>query len=660
MPHWWETTPWRMIQTNLPEHEMAGLDAETYAKSLKDFGATVVNVNAAGIAASYDTSFEFHPRSEGVKNDLLRHIVDACHAEGIRVIARTDFSRIRRDVFERHPDWAARLADGNMLDYNGYVSVCPNSEYRQKQVFEILKELLETHPFDGLFCNMSGAFLTDYNGRFYGVCQCQTCRARYKAETGKDVPNTADPRDPSLREYTTFQMRWNAQYKEKLTAFVKQINPELAVNGVDFLRSEAAAEYNVPNWVYKASSNSRSAAGPFRDRPSDNASVDYIGFRHRFLSVSPALMALRQWQNLANSGCLSMYIVGRLDSHRDTSGFEPTRRVFQFHKQHENLFSGLTSAAQTVLVQTGDWQRMDDEAKGWVRILTESHIPFDEIPLTSLKDLTLLAGKKLVILPDAKRLTEIQAKIFDTFAESGGTVLATGNTALGKGSAQLACLGVRHVKETRKGLKSSMLEIRPEDSSQFRQCAETPYIDFGDEIVCVEPVLGASTYLQLIPEHPFGPPECCRVAPVEDIPGLIVSSFGKGHGVYLPWRGGALYQREGYANPLRFLQDVLFRVCGMPELAPDLTPMAELTLSKKDGVLVVQFVNTTGCFANSFFEPVPLRDVCIMLPGIRGNASTLCGGTVRTEECGDALKLTLDVLNEYEAIVINLSNGKGI
>lgn len=39
--------------------------------------------------------------------------------------------------------------------------------------------------------------------------------------------------------------------------------------------------------------------------------------------------------------------MGRLDNHRDVSGFEPTRRVFQFHKAHEDVFAGLQSAART-------------------------------------------------------------------------------------------------------------------------------------------------------------------------------------------------------------------------------------------------------------------------------------------------------------------------
>ena len=172
MAHWWETHPWRMVQTNLREIDMADIDAVVFAQELKEFGATVVNLNAAGIIASYDTKLAYQPRSQYLTGDSLLQVVDACHAQGIRVIARTDFSRIRREVYEQHPDWAARLADGDIVDYNGYVSVCPNSEYQNRYLFDILKELFTSHPFDGLYCNMSSFYLTDYNGTFHGVCQC--------------------------------------------------------------------------------------------------------------------------------------------------------------------------------------------------------------------------------------------------------------------------------------------------------------------------------------------------------------------------------------------------------------------------------------------------------------------------------------------------------
>ena len=59
----------------------------------------------------------------------LRQIIDACHEEGIRVIARTDFSKVRYDLYEQHPEWAYRTAKGEIVNYNG--------EYQQMIMFEI-------------------------------------------------------------------------------------------------------------------------------------------------------------------------------------------------------------------------------------------------------------------------------------------------------------------------------------------------------------------------------------------------------------------------------------------------------------------------------------------------------------------------------------------
>ena len=63
MKHWWEGYPWRMIQTNLREIDMADIHAEEYAQQLSDFGATAVTLNAAGIIASYETEHPCHTKS---------------------------------------------------------------------------------------------------------------------------------------------------------------------------------------------------------------------------------------------------------------------------------------------------------------------------------------------------------------------------------------------------------------------------------------------------------------------------------------------------------------------------------------------------------------------------------------------------------------------
>jgi len=644
-----------MIQTNLREIDMADIKADEYAQQLKDFGATVVTLNAAGIIASYESQLVFQPRSPYLQGDSLRTIIDACHVRGIRVIARTDFSKVRYEVHEQHPDWAYRTVSGDIVNYNGDVHVCPNGGYQQTCMFDILKEVLSTHPFDGVFFNMSGFLVIDYSGVYHGPCHCENCKTKFKSQYGLELPKRDDPRNPAYQAYTAFKAACIAEHRERITQTIKGISEEIAINGLDYIRTESNTEIGRAQWQYSASSNARKSAGPARVRPADNASVDFMGFRYRYTSVSPALMALRQWQNLANAGSTSLYIMGRLDNHRDVSGYAPTKRVFDFHQKHEALICGLTSAASVVVVHKGVLALNDPEVYGWIRALTESHVPFDEIKLNALSDLSHLTDKKVVILGDVKNLTRTQADLFDAFARQGGTVIVTGATGLtAEDGMMLDCLGVKAITGRKSGLMSSVFEVTEADMEKFPRCVETPYIAPGDSLVLAEFGGRTQRFLRLIPEHPFGPPERCYYTEVTDHPGITVNPYDLGRGIYIPWLIGSFYFKEGYQNTLNIIQDVLFGLCGLPELAPRLTPMVELVLCKKGPHTVVQLINGTGYFANSTFSPVPVRDIQLTLPDMVGShVRTLNGGHAALSRSGRTLEITLDELNEYEAIVID-------
>ncbi len=641
--HWWEGYPWRMIQTNLREIDMENLDAKRYVRDVKGFGATVVMVNAAGIIASYDTKVPCHTKSEFLTGDSLRTLLDECHKAGLRVIARTDFSKIRYPLYETHPDWAFRTAEGEIFNCNGDVQVCPSGGYAQEGVYDILRELITEFPFDGIFFNMSGAFVTGYGGERCGPCLCERCRDAYQSATGQEAP-TGGMRDPNFMKYLGFQTKQIQANKMKQYRFMKELNPELAVNGFDYTRTECNTDIGRGSWVYGASSNARANGG--WGRTVDNASVDFMAFRYRDSSVSPALMALRQWQSLANGGGLSLYVMGRLDNHRDVSSFAPTRRVFRFHQEHEALFSGLTSAAQVAVVRKCGMALNAPETDGWVQALTESHIPFDEV---KLPDLTVekLQGKQAVILGGVGKLPEALGALLDGFAREGGKVIASGDTA------GLGCLGVKALGERKTGLMSSAFEVREEDQGAFPRCAEAPILPIGSELQLAEFEDETERYLRLIPEHPYGPPERCYYTETADDPGVTVHQHGAGRGVYIPWNVGSFYFEQGWQNTLNLIQDVLFSLCSLPELAPGLSPMVELTLAKKDGLLLAQLVNASGCFANRWFPPVPVRDIQLELPGLAGKcARALNGGKVLCETNSDSLTVRLDELNEYEAIII--------
>ena len=157
MAHWWNNYPWRVIQPNFREIDTLDFDEERFLVELEEFSCNMVMLNAAGLIAGYDTELEDHTRSAYIDNFDLRHLVDRCHEKGIKVIARTDFSKIARPVFERHPDWVYRHADGTELDYNGYVQTCLCGGYQGGYTDLLVSDLNQAAVDDVVACGAKQA-----------------------------------------------------------------------------------------------------------------------------------------------------------------------------------------------------------------------------------------------------------------------------------------------------------------------------------------------------------------------------------------------------------------------------------------------------------------------------------------------------------------------
>lgn len=671
MSHWWNEIPWRMVQTNLRQIDMEDMDAEAYVRELQAFHATVVLLNTAGIIASYETDLRDHFQSEYLHGDSLRTIIDRCHANGIRVIARTDFSKIRRPIYEAHPEWAYRTKAGEIVDYNGDVHACVNGGYQQEYVYQILREALTKLPLDGIFCNMSGFQTRDYSYNYYGICHCENCKRLFKAYSGGlNLPDREDLADPVYRKYRLFQRELTEKYDRRLLEFVKSINPELAVNGHDIQRMESNTELHrpLPHWQYSASSNTRCIRGLEREVAIFNTSVDFIGFYYRHVSVSPAMQELRMWQNLANLGGMDYYLIGRLDNHEDKSGYPGLRRAFAFHKAHEGLWKGLKSRAEALLLRSSLWGDAAEE-RGWIRALTENHILFDEALVDSLRSERL--GKyKAIIAPNLKYLSPAQAGCLDEYVRAGGQLLASGETGFGNDRYEtldtplLQCLGIRSIDYVRRDMASSMLKLGSPDASFFPsfRAVDCSVVAVGDVFCFTTPASGCRGLCSLIPPHPLGPPERCYYSQITEIPGLRLYPFGRGKGVYLPFLPGSLFLEGGYDNTAWFLRDVLLQVLGLTDVAPALTPMVEVSAAEKPGKLVVQLVNASGHFGTSFFAPLPIRDIQLRLPLDQAPAdvrSLQLPDNVRWSFAAGTLRLQLGELGFHEAIEVSLSTPAG-
>lgn len=659
---WWKDYPWRMIQTNLREIDFQVMDPVRMVEDLKSFHATVALINAGGISASYPTSLPWQYQNPWAKHDGLRRLVELCHESGIRVIARTDFSKVRQELYEGHPEWAFRTADQQIMNYNGYVQTCPSSIYQQEYAFCTLREIFETIPFDGLFCNMGGFQTRDYSFVDYGFCHCESCRARFQEMSGYDhLPQREDMNDPVYVAYMVFQKQAVREYRKKMVAFLKTFDRELCFDDEEYARIEASTELHrrLPHWQYHASSNCRAILG---DGSSDiicsNTSVDYVGYALRDVAVNPAQQQLRAWQNLTNLGGLDYYIMGRIDNHLDRSGFEGMRQVFAFHARYAEEFQGMKNLGRVLLRRQDRWVASEEE-KGWIRTLTEAHIPFAEILPTEYASADL-SKFDLVILADSQYLNEEELAVTDAFVRNGGTLLAVGGTSLADEKRgrrvvpPLRCQGIRSIRRECSDMASAMFLIPQEDRQLFCSNQNSDVVALGDRYLFLETEEDTVGLLPMVPVHPFGPPECCYFTEVSEEKAVYIHSYGKGKAVTIPWYPGEFYARTGFDNLRLFMQDVLISICGAAPIAKNLTPMVELSLSGRGQERLVQLVNNSGSFGLSFFEPLPVENIAIEIPleSCPSSVYALRDGQVHWEHRDGRLHLRLDRLEDYEAIAI--------
>lgn len=635
---WWKEIPWRQIQTNLREIDMLDIDAQDYVRQMQSFDATVAMINVGGIIASYETDLPLHFQSPYLKGDSLKTIIDACHKAGIRVVARTDFSKVRRAIYEMRPDFAYRTKDGDIVDYNGDVHACICGEYQGVVAFDILREINEKLDIDGLFINMGGFQTQDYSYRQHGICHCDNCKRKFHAMSGLSLPHKADMADPTYRAYRRFQRAIMQEYHEKLHAACRVMNPNIAINGIDFQRMESNTEYKrpLPFWQYSASSNSRCMRGILQQTVPSNTSVDFVGFPYRHIAVSPAQQALRMWQNLSNLGNLDYYLIGRLDNHQDRSGYAPIREAFQFHKKIEKDYHNLHSVAQALVLRNQHWGCSHEEM-GWIRALTENHILFDEGIERDLLEADL-SGYRAIIIPGIEVLADAAVQKLDAYAQAGGCMVATGRAGRYDGEYEprdafpLVCMGIEDTLSIREDMLSAMFDISADDKRVFSTFTDTDVTYPGDLYAYHAYKEGTTKYMRLIPPQHFGPPERCYGHHETDHPGVTVHAFGQGKGVRIPWLPGTLLTREGYDNTFWVLKDVLLSICGLDDTAPGTSPMVEVAMgtSREGTHALVQLVNGTGHFGTSYFAPVPVRDVHVAVP------------------CGEAVAAVYDLTHDVD------------
>jgi hypothetical protein len=665
-PGWWKRWPWRLVQTNLRERDMEDIDAARYVDSLRQLHATVAMINTSGIIASYPTALPFHTASANLHADSLATIIGACHDAGIKVIARTDFSKVRRPLYDLHPQWAYRRADGEIVDDAGDVWVCPAGGYQQDCASAIVEETITLLDVDGIYFNMVGFVTRDYRGTDHGICHCAACADGFRELSGLELPLVEDLDDPAYRRYLTFQQHVLRTSRQRMESMIRRLRPDLAIDRPTddrggFVRQESnsALDRPLPDWQYSASANTKWVVSSLPWTVSSNAAVDFIDYPVRHVAVAPERQRLRLAQALANGGGLDYYVIGRLDRRHDHSGAAAVRELFAYHAAHENDYRGLRSCAGVALLD-GDHGNVG-EFRGWFRVLVEHHFLFDVLRMDAADD-DALERYRVVVLPGYEPLSDEEAARLDRFVERGGTLVASGRSGwrdrelAPRGGPALACLGIERVREVREDVRGAFLEV--DDRTGFPRLADTDLVFLDGTYVEAEYLPRTARLLRLIPPGPFGPPERCMLPAATGEPGLTTHAFGRGSGVFVPWTCGALFHRHGQANTSSFMTDVLEHHAGIAPVGGDLSPMVEVTLlERRDGEgHLLHLVNGSGHVGVSYVRPVTMHDVEVWLPYDRDPTDVtalVTGEGLEWTKSDGHLFVRVPTLDQFEAVRIS-------
>ena len=507
---WWMTEASRWVQTNLRQTD-ASLDSKHLVGQLADMRANVLLFGMGGIAAYYPTRVPFHYPSPDLPpgRDMFGDVLHESHQRSIRVVGRFDFSKTRREVYDAHPEWFFRKANGDPVIYNGLYSTCINGGYYRDQALKILTEALENYDVDGLFFNMFGNQSRDYSGHEVGLCHCDNCRRRYAAMFHKPIPDQPDD------DYRRFMFVSSREVAASIGDVIHLKRPKAGYfnyiqESTDGIMSESntAIDRPLPMWPYSASDNVNRARNSEPGKMAVNLNMQFVDYSWRFATVPGPEIALRMWQNLANGGALTFEVNGTLDL-QDRQALETARPIFRWAAANQQYYAGEQSAARVLLLGTPSASGRafaQNSYRGLFRLLSQEHIPF------AVSDNMNWLGKREFDLVIASDWAPAELK---QYAEKGGHVLIA--------SAREPELQLGHVISQSKDVKGY---FRVRNHAMFPSLKDTDLLLLDGPYTEVEG--DGSQSLSLVPPSMIGPPEFIHIDMQNtNKPGIVYKELGR-------------------------------------------------------------------------------------------------------------------------------------
>lgn len=395
-------------------------DAKEFAKTLLDAGVDSITCFARchhGMIYYMDTKFPC--RHPGLKKDLLREQIDACHAVGIKVPI---YITVGWDEFiaAKHPEWLERTPEGKPISAGplqaGWKTLCFNNPYVD-YVEENTVEVLEK-------------FGKDVDGLFFDIIHQDPCCCTYcmkdMQEQGYDPEKLEDRRSFADNVLLNFRKRITdtiRKYNKTCTIFYNSghVNSDIRKSLATYTHLELES---LPSgaWGYEHF--------PITVRFAKLLGVEYLGMTGKFHNQwgdfggykSQAALEYECFTALANGAKCSVGDQLHPSGAINKATYDLIGSVYNQIREKEAWCDDAVPVSEIAVytpeaIKTGHIE-LDPSTRGVHRMLTEEHYQFDIIDTEN--DFNRY---KVIILPDKITLDAVLKKKLEAFIEKGGKVL---------------------------------------------------------------------------------------------------------------------------------------------------------------------------------------------------------------------------------------------
>ena len=562
-------------------------------------------------------SGEMHPGFGGA--DKIAQLFDLCNDAGMDVIAY--YSLIYNNwAYDHHPEW--RVVDGSgitsrivedgdeslMMEGRGrYGVVCPNNlEYREFLKLQFA-ELCANYKFAGIFLDMT--FWTM-------LCCCESCKRRYLAETGQEIPRDIDWSDPAWVRFQQAREEWMGEFARFTTAELKCLQPGLTV--------EHQFSTATHGWIFGVRAEVSDASdyaggdlyGGFEQQSfvcklyyglTQNQPFEYMtsrcdpGLHDHTTTKSEETLALHAYLTYAHHG--AFLAIDAIDP-RGTMNHEFYKTlggVFEKTRAYEPFLTGELCADTAVYFSFAS--KMDTAAAthdhhsyphlaasvGAGIALRRAHIPYAVLADCNIGK---VGGYKTLICSDVAVMTAAEEDALIDYVKNGGNLYLSGNIS---------------PKLARELFDMTIIGATAEDITYMRPTAEYEHLFCGmyrenapmtvfSSQMTAEPGGKATDVLAYITLPYTNPNDAAKFASIHSnppgvdthIPAIIKTECGKGTAIW----SAAAFESSGQPVHKRVFSNII-ELLGCNAIQTDAMPMVEFTLfdDKEKHTLLFHCVN---------------------------------------------------------------------